>query len=82
MGFKVESVAPVSPRIWPSFSLIFISVSLWPGKGITGSSLPEKSLGANQLREDPGDLSRAGIRVSGHVVSSEWKDNLDRGFLK
>lgn len=41
LGFKVESVAPVSTRRWQDFPLILILVSSWFFKGHTDSSVPE-----------------------------------------
>lgn len=53
VGFEVESVAPVSTRIWQSFSLILIVVSPCVFKGITGNSLPENPPEFHQLWEGP-----------------------------
>ena len=41
VGFKVESVALVSARIWQDFPLILILVSPWIFKRIIGRHLPE-----------------------------------------
>ena len=43
LGFKVESVAPVSTRIWQGFPSILILVFPQLSTGITGSSLLENS---------------------------------------
>lgn len=50
-GFKVESVAPISTKIWQGFPLI--SVSQWLFKGITGNSLPENPSKSYQPWEGP-----------------------------
>ena len=53
VGFKVESVALVSTRIWQGFPLILILVHRWLFKGITGNSLPKNLLASHQLWEGP-----------------------------
>lgn len=49
VGFKVESVAPESTKIWQGFLLILISVSPRLFKGIIGNSLPENPLEFHHL---------------------------------
>lgn len=68
VGFKVESVAPVSTRVEQGFSLIFtVFSSPWLFKGITVNSLPETpfevpstlggvDMGASQSGWDVGTL--------------------------
>lgn len=43
-GFKVDSVAPVSTRIWQGFPLLLILVSPWLFKKITDNRLLENPL--------------------------------------
>ena len=80
-GFKIQTVALISTRIWQGFLLILILVSPWLFKGIIGSSLLENPSESCQLWEGliwglSFEVGYGGIRVGVKEFDKIFEDKL------